>query len=201
MHAPIAFIAAGLLMGLTGLSLAELGVRMPVAAGEAALCACGLPLGAHRRLRRFLCIAMSLVSAATISVGAAGYIVVFVPLPDKVLIAAVVLSMGAIAGRGIVKSVSFAGLMTLIELGGLAMVIAAGFLFEPDVITRLPEMLPLTPDASVWSGIFTASLLAVFAFIGFEGIANIAEEVKDRAGRCPAPSFTRSQSPPFSMCW
>ena len=185
MHAPIAFIAAGLLMGLTGLSLAELGVRMPVAAGEAAYARAAFRSERIAAFVGFLCIAMSLVSAATISVGAAGYIAVFVPAPDKVLIAAVVLSMGAIAGRGIVESVSFAGLMTLIELGGLAMVIAAGFLFEPDVITRLPEMLPLTPDASVWSGIFTASLLAVFAFIGFEGIVNIAEEVKDPSRTLP----------------
>ncbi len=185
MHAPIAFLAAGLLMGLTGLSLAELGVRMPVAAGEAAYAREAFRSERIAALVGFLCIAMSLVSAATISVGAAGYVGVFIPLPDKVLIAAVVLSMGAIAGRGIVESVSFAGLMTVIELGGLAMVIGAGFLFEPNVVSRVPEVLPLSADASVWSGIFTASLLAVFAFIGFEGIVNIAEEVKDPSRTLP----------------
>ncbi len=185
MHAPIAFAAAGLLMGLTGLSLAELGVRMPVAAGEAAYARAAFRSDRAAALVGVLAIGMSLVSAATISVGAAGYIGVFVPLPDKVLIAAVVLSMGAIAGRGIVESVSFAGLMTLIELSGLAMVIGAGFLFAPDVISRAPEMIPLTTDPSVWSGIFTASLLAVFAYIGFEGIVNIAEEVKDPSRTLP----------------
>jgi amino acid transporter len=185
MHAPIAFLAAGLLMGLTGLSLAELGVRMPVAAGEAAYARAAFRSEGVAAFVGFLCIGMSLVSAATISVGAAGYIAVFIPLPDKVLIAAVVLAMGVIAGRGILESVSFAGLMTLIELGGLAMVIAAGFLFEPNIVSRLPEVLPLTADASVWSGLFTASLLAVFAFIGFEGIVNIAEEVKDPSRTLP----------------
>jgi len=185
MHAPIAFVAAGLLMGLTGLSLAELGVRMPVAAGEAAYARAAFHSERIAAFVGLLCIAMSLVSAATISVGAAGYIAVFIPAPDKVLIAAVVLSMGAIAARGILESVSFAGVMTLIELGGLAMVIVAGFLFEPDVISRVPEVLPLTADAGVWSGIFTASLLAVFAFIGFEGIVNIAEEVKDPSRTLP----------------
>jgi basic amino acid/polyamine antiporter, APA family len=185
MHAPIAFAAAGLLMGFTGLSLAELGVRMPVAAGEAAYARAAFRSERVAALVGFLCIAMSLVSAATISVGAAGYIGIFVPLPDKVLIAAVVLSMGSIAGRGIVESVSFAGLMTLVELGGLAMVIVAGFLFAPDIVSRVPEMLPLTTDPGVWSGIFTASLLAVFAFIGFEGIVNIAEEVKDPSRTLP----------------
>ena len=185
MHAPIAFVAAGLLMGLTGLSLAELGVRMPVAAGEAAYARAAFHSERIAAFVGLLCIAMSLVSAATISVGAAGYIAVFIPAPGKVLIAAVVLSMGAIAARGILESVSFAGVMTLIELGGLAMVIVAGFLFEPDVISRVPEVLPLTADAGVWSGIFTASLLAVFAFIGFEGIVNIAEEVKDPSRTLP----------------
>ena len=185
MHAPIAFLAAGLLMGLTGLSLAELAVRMPVAAGEAAYARAAFRSERVAALVGFVCIAMSLVSAATISVGAAGYIRVFIPLPDKVLIGAVVLAMGAISGRGILKSVSFAGLMTLIEIGGLAMVIVAGFLFEPDIVARLPEMIPLSADAGIWSGIFTASLLAVFAFIGFEGIVNIAEEVKDPSRTLP----------------
>jgi amino acid transporter len=128
---------------------------------------------------------MSLVSAATISVGAAGYIAVFLPLPGKILITAVVLTMGAIAARGIVESVSFAGLMTLIEIGGLIVVIGAGVLFSPDIVVRAPEMLPLTTDPGVWSGIFIASLLAVFAFIGFEGIVNIAEEVKDPSRTLP----------------
>ena len=185
MHAPIAFLAAGLLMALTGLSLAELGVRMPVAAGEAAYARAAFRSERVAALVGFLCIAMSLVSAATISVGAAGYIGVFVSLPNKVLIAAVVLSMGAIAARGILESVSFAGLMTVIELGGLAIVIVAGFLFEPGIVARVPEVLPLSADAGVWSGIFTASLLAVFAFIGFEGIVNIAEEVKDPSRTLP----------------
>lgn len=185
MHAPIAFAAAGLLMGLTGFSLAELGVRMPVAAGEAAYARAAFQSERIAAFVGFLSIGMSLVSAATISVGAAGYVGVFVPLPDKVLVAAVVLSMGAIAARGILESVSFAGLMTLIELGGLIMVIIAGFLFAPGVVARAPEMLPLTTNPSVWSGIFTASLLAVFAFIGFEGIVNIAEEVKDPSRTLP----------------
>jgi amino acid transporter len=36
MHAPVAFIAAAFVMGITAASLAELGTRMPVAASEAA---------------------------------------------------------------------------------------------------------------------------------------------------------------------
>ena len=189
MHAPLAFIVTGLLMGLTGASLAELGVRMPVAAGEAAYARAAFRSERIAAAVGFLAISMSLVSAATISAGAAGYIGVFIDLPAKIIIAAVVLAMGAIAARGIVESVAFAGLMTLIEIGGLLIIIAAGFLFEPDIIVRSPEILPLTLDASVWTGIFTASLLAVFAFIGFEGIVNIAEEIKDPSRTLPRGIF------------
>lgn len=189
MHAPIAFIVTGLLMGLTGASLAELGVRMPVAAGEAAYARVAFRSRRIAAAVGFLAISMSLVSAATISAGAAGYIGVFIDLPARIIIAAVVLAMGAIAARGIVESVAFAGLMTLIEIGGLLIIIGAGFLFEPDIIVRSPEILPFTLDATVWTGIFTASLLAVFAFIGFEGIVNIAEEIKDPGRTLPRGIF------------
>jgi len=36
MHAPLAFVAAAIVMGITAASFAELGTRMPVAASEAA---------------------------------------------------------------------------------------------------------------------------------------------------------------------
>jgi amino acid transporter len=50
-------------------------------------------------------------------------------------------------------------------------------------------MFPNTADAGVWAGIFTGSMLAVFAFIGFEGIVNIAEEVKDPRRTLPLAIF------------
>ncbi len=185
MHAPVAFVITAVLIGLTGLSLAELGVRMPVAAGEAAYARAAFGSDRLAAGVGFLVIAMSLISASTISVGAAGYIGVFLDLPERIIIAGVVLTMGAIAARGIVESVTFAGIMTVIELGGLAIIIVSGFLYEPDIVRRAPEILPLTADPAVWAGIMTASMLAVFAFIGFEGIVNIAEEIKDPSRTLP----------------
>ncbi len=185
MYAPLSFVITAALIGLTGASLAELGVRMPVAAGEAAYARSAFKSERLATGVGFLVIAMSLVSAATISVGAAGYIGVFLDLPGRVIIAGVVLAMGAIAARGIKELVTFAGIMTLIEVGGLLIVIAAALLFEPDVVARAPEMIPGTLDPAVWSGIFTASMLAVFAFIGFEGIVNVAEELEEPARTLP----------------
>jgi amino acid transporter len=185
MHAPVTFVVTAVLIGLTGVSLAELGVRMPVAAGEAAYARAAFGSDRVAAGVGYLVIAMSLISASTICVGAAGYIGVFLDLPERIIIAGVALAMGAVAARGIVESVTFAGIMTLIELGGLAIVIVSGFLYEPDIIRRAPEILPLTTDPAVWTGIMTASMLAVFAFIGFEGIVNIAEEIKDPSRTLP----------------
>jgi amino acid transporter len=178
-YAPVSFVITAVLVGLTGASLAELGVRCPVAAGEAAFVRAGFRSERMAVLIGLLVIAVALISAATITVGAAGYVAVFVPLPRPILIAAIALAMGAIAGMGVKESVTFAGLMTLVEIGGLVTVIGAGFLVEPAIIARAPEMLPLTLDPDVWSGIATASMLAVFAFIGFEGIVNISEEIEE----------------------
>lgn len=178
-HAPLAFVLAAIGIGLTGATFAELGSRMPQAAGPV--------IYAHEAFRSdlvghlvgLLVIAMTLVSAATISAGAAGYIGVFVPWPRWLVIGLVVLAMGALAGRGIVESISFAGLMTVIEIGGLLVVIGLGLLYEPDVLATAGAMVPRSLEPQVWNGIIAASLLAVFAFIGFEGIVNIVEEMRD----------------------
>jgi APA family basic amino acid/polyamine antiporter len=73
MHAPLAFIGAALVMGFSAATFAELGTRMPVSASEAAYVQAAfkrdwLSLGVG-----LLVIATATVSAATISVGSAGY--------------------------------------------------------------------------------------------------------------------------------
>jgi amino acid transporter len=136
-----------------------------------------------------LVVAVAVVSAAAISVGSAGYISVFIALPEPVLIAAVVLAMGAIAGWGIKESVIFAGVMTVIEVGGLLLLILAGIASGPELVTRLPEVLPPLGDASVIAGLMGTVMLAVFAFIGFESLANVAEEVRDPQRTLPRAIF------------
>lgn len=175
--APFAVVVAALLVAPTAASLAELATRMPVAAGEAAYVEEGFRSRVLGTGVGLLVIAVAVTTSATISVGSADYIRLFVAAPEPAIIVAVVLAMGAIAAWGIVQSITFAGIMTLVETGGLVLVAAAGFLFEPATITRLPEIVPALEPAR-WSGIMVAGMLAVFAFIGFEGIVNIAEEMK-----------------------
>jgi amino acid transporter len=135
-------------------------------------------------------VGIAIVSAAAISVGSAGYLGVFFALPQTVLVAGVVLAMGGIAMWGVKESVSFAALMTLIEIGGLVFLVFAGAGAQgPELVGRLPEMIPPPGDLAVVSGILGAALLAVFAFIGFEGLANIAEEVRDPRRTLPRAIF------------
>jgi amino acid transporter len=189
MLAPLAFIAAAMLMALTAASFAELGGRMPVAAGEAAYVRAAFKSERWSAVVGVLVIGIAVIAAAAISVGSAGYVGVFVKLPEPIIIAVVVLGMGAIAAWGIKESVVFAGVMTLVEVGGLAILIASGLVAGPDVVTRLPEMvLPLVgPGALV--GLVGASLLAVFAFIGFEAIVNVAEELHEPERTLPRAIF------------
>jgi len=180
MHAPVAFVLAAILMALTASSFAELGGRIPLAAGEGAYAREAFGSDRVATAVGLLVVAIAIVSAAAISVGSAGYLGVFLPLPLPVLIAGVVLAMGGIAAVGIRESVSFAGAMTIIEVGGLLLLILAGLASGPDLITRLPEVAPPLGDSRVLAGIMSAALLAVFAFVGFESVVNLAEEVRDQ---------------------
>jgi len=187
MHAPIAFMLAAAMMAPSAASFAELAGRLPMAAGEAAYARSAFQSDKLATLVGLLVIAIAIVSAAAISVGSAGYLSVFINLPEPLLVVGVVLAMGTIAAWGINEAVNFAGTMTLIEVGGLILLILAGAGAGPELVTRMPEALPASGAAL--SGIFGTALLAVFAFIGFEGLANIAEEVHNPKRTLPRAIF------------
>ncbi|MBR0984829.1 amino acid permease [Bradyrhizobium liaoningense] len=189
MHAPLAFLAAAFVMGMTAGTFAELGTRMPVAASEAAY----VQTAFHRKwlggATGLLVVAAATISGATISVGSAGYLGVFLPLPSPWIIAGVVLAMGAVACLSAVQSISFAGVMTVVEIGGLLLIVAAGLVEGGSLVSRLPEVWPATGDLGAWTGIAQTSLLAVFAFIGFEHLVNISEEMKNPRRTLPWALF------------
>src|SRR4029078_7328667 len=99
-HAPLAFILAALVMAPSAASFAELASRMPTSAGEAAYVRAGLKSTLLARLVGLLVIATAIISAATVSRGSAGYIQVIIDLPFSLIVAVVVLSLGALTARG-----------------------------------------------------------------------------------------------------
>ena len=189
MHAPLAFVGAALVMAFSAASFAELGTRMPVSASEAAYVQAAFRLDWLSLGVGLLVVTTAIVSAATISVGSAGYVAVFLPVPAPWIISVVVLAMGGVACLATVQSVTFAAIMTLVEVGGLVLIIIAGLGHGTDVVTRLPEIWPSSGDSTAWIGIAGTALIAVFAFIGFEHLVNVAEEMKEPSRTLPRALF------------
>ena len=175
-YTPWSFVLAALVMGFTVASYAEMSTRIPVSAGEAAYVKAAFHSRWFSTLTGLLTVAIGVVSSSAVTLGSAGYIAQFVDLPRPLIVIVIVVALGAVAGWGILESVVLAGLFTLIEVGGLVAIIVAAIYRDVPFVATLAQTPPF--DAAVLSGIGFASLLAFFAFIGFEDLANVVEEVK-----------------------
>jgi amino acid transporter len=173
-YAPLSFVLAAIVMGLTVGSYAELCTRYPVAAGEAAYIKAAFRLQSFSTVVGLLMVATGVIAASTVALGALGYISQFVDLPAWIVLAVIVGGLGVISAWGVLESVLLASLFTVIEVSGLAAIIIAA------VYTDVPFVTALTawPSANsvTWFGIAFASLLAFFAFTGFEDLTNMVEE-------------------------
>ncbi|MAZ02051.1 MAG: amino acid permease [Sneathiella sp.] len=176
LYAPISFLIAAAVVSFTGFTYAEMSTRYPVSAGEAAYVRAGLNSRTLTLIVGLLVAASGIVSSAAVSIGAAAYVGEIISLPPVFLTTAIILIVGALAVWGILESVFIAAIFTVIELGGLSLVIYYGISSDPAILTELGDLVPPF-EISVWGGILSASLLAFFAFVGFEDIANVAEEV------------------------
>ncbi len=187
-YAPVSFLLAACVTAFTGFSYAELSTRMPVSAGEAAYVRAGFNSSNLALVVGLMVAASGVISSAAVAIGAAAYIQHFVALPPMVLIVAVILVLGMAALWGIVESVVLASIFTLVEISGLGLVVYIGLTTSHDIAGNLHQLIPPL-ELGPWSGIFAASLLAFFAFVGFEDIANVAEEVKDPGRTMPRAIF------------
>jgi amino acid transporter len=125
-----------------------------------------------------------MVSAATILRGFTGYLQVFVPVPEIAAILVLVVALGGLAAWGITESVMVAALITVLEIVGLLMIIVVA---TPDMLTGqgLPSDFSPLLEGSAWYGIFAGGFLAFYAFIGFEDMVNVAEEVREPRRNLP----------------
>ena len=182
--APVSFIVASIMAGLTGFTFAELASRMPRSAGEAVYAneAFGtrvIPLAVG-----LLVVFAGTVSAAAISNGFVGYFEFFVAAPRSVVIFGLVVMLALVATWGIGESVLVAAALTVVEIGGLFLAIAIAGPSFADLPARAAEFVPPI-ETGAWLGIFGGSFLAFFAFLGFEDMVNVAEETKDPTRTLP----------------
>ena len=177
MGAPMAFIIAAAVAALTACTYGELAARFPLSAGEAVYVHEAFGLRGLSMVVGLLIALAGMVSSATLARGFVGYFQVLLAAPAALLIVCLVGILGLIAAWGIKSSVRIAALLTVVEAGGLVMivVVAGGKLGE--VPGKLPEMFLLGGQSAI-SGVVLGAFLAFFAFIGFEDMVNVAEEVE-----------------------
>jgi amino acid transporter len=175
--APWSFLVASVLAAFTALSFAELSVRYPKAAGAALYVKHGFA-SRHGALLVGLLVAFSgVASCAALLNGFVGYLHEFVDTERAYLICLTVVVLGFIAAWGIAESVAIAAVICVIEVGGLLWVIFLGS--ESIAYNEIPWG-RLVPSASptTWAPILSGAVLAFYAFIGFEDMVEVVEEVK-----------------------
>jgi basic amino acid/polyamine antiporter, APA family len=183
-YVPVAFLVAAVLAVFTALSYAELAARYPKSGGAAVYVQAGFQRQWLALFVGFLLILTGMVSAATLVNGFVGYLRVFVDTPAWLVIALLVLGMGALAAWGIAESVMTAALITVIELGGLIFILVVTGKHLAELPARVAEFVP-PANLHVWHGIFLGAFLAFYAFIGFEDMVNVAEETKEPTRNVP----------------
>ena len=174
-YAPIAFLAAAIVVSFTGFSYAELSARFPVSAGEAAYVDAGLRSKRIALLVGLLVASVGIISSSAIMVGASAYLQDLTSVDSRILTFLIAFVLGGVAILGVLESVTMAAVFTVLEIIGLLLVLVYGLGGNPEILLQLDRLVPPL-EGQVWLGIGAASLLAFFAFVGFEDLANIAEE-------------------------
>ena len=168
----MSFLLGAIVAIFAGLSYAELSALFPKAAAEYTFVKNAFKNDFFAFIIGWLTAITSIIVAATVSLGFGGYLTQFIELP---------ITIGAILVIGILSIVNFIGIkesawantiFALITAGGLVLIIFLGFSIEP------VESVDYFEAPNGMTGIILAFVLIFFAFIGFEDMANVAEEVR-----------------------
>lgn len=173
---PVAFFVAVIVVSFSAYSYRHLARRLPYSAGEAVYVQEAF---GSRQLSTGVGIAIvfaGMVSAATITRGFTGYVAALVTLPDPLLMIVLVSALTGLAVWGVRQSVAVAITTTFVELLGIAVVIWAGADSLPKLLEQ-PRQYFLPTSMSAWSAVTGGAFVAFYAFIGFEDMVNMAEEV------------------------
>lgn len=173
-------VGAGVAM-LTALSYAEMATSFPVAGAEYVYLRKAWP-GAD--LLAFTVGSILLLggaaTAATVAMAFAGYLRVFVDVPTIAAAGLLLAFCTAIGIWGLRESSWLNVVFTLIEVAGLLMVVAAALWSNAQ-----PAPQPIDTEPAV----LAAAALLFFVFLGFEEVANLAEEVRDPSRDLPMALF------------
>ncbi|HSK49847.1 MAG TPA: APC family permease [Solirubrobacterales bacterium] len=173
----LSFLVALLLAALTAGSYAELVTKYPKAGGAALYVkrASGSRLLAF--LVAFMVMASGVTSASALARAFGGdYLAEFIAVPVAVAALAFIAVVALVNYVGILFSVRLNVVLTLVELTGLALVVAIGVAALADGIGDPGRALEFKPGAAPALAVLAGAALAFYALIGFEDSVNIAEE-------------------------
>lgn len=166
----LSFLIAAIVAGFTGLSYARLGRLRPKNAPEFQYLnmAFGRTSGF---LAGWLVLWSTIISSAAVALGFAGYLEHLFGLHNLVGAMALIIFSSVIVFLGAGESVILAGILTLVEASGLVIIIGIGVpSFGRVDILEMPMGM---------SGVIASASLVFFAYLGFEGMANLSEEMKN----------------------
>ena len=168
----ISFLLGIIVAMFAGLSYAELTALFPKAAAEYTFVKHAFRNNFLAFIIGWLTAITSMITAATVSLGFGGYLSQFINLP--IIISAILLIgiLSVVNFIGIKESAWTNTIFTIITAGGLVLIIFLGMTYETTESIDYFEM----PNGT--TGVILAFVLIFFAFIGFEDMANVAEEVK-----------------------
>ncbi len=169
----IAFVLGSIVALFAGLSYAELSSIFPKAAAEYTFIKNAFKNNFLAFIIGWLTAITSMITAATVALGFGGYFSEFLNIP---------ITISAIVLIGILSLINFIGIresswtntiFTIIEAAGLILIIIIGFTISE------PEQVNYFESPTGFTGIIIAFVLIFFAFVGFEDMANVAEEVRN----------------------
>ncbi len=185
----LSFLLAAGVASFTAVSYAELSAMFPEAAAEYVYARSAFKWRGLAWIIGFVAIIIGFTTTSAVAVGFARYLALFVPLDKTLLAAGLICAMTLVNFWGIKESARFNALATSIEVGGLLLLIVVGgyFIVRGHIpLANLTALPPLTsPDVFPWLPVVSAGALIFFAYMGFEDIANIAEEAQKPSQTLP----------------
>ena len=169
----ISFILGSIVALFAGFSYAELSSVFPKVPAEYVFIKNAFKNNFFAFLVGWLIAVTSIITAATVALGFGGYFSEFINIPIIISAISLLIILSIVNFMGIRESSFTNTIFTIIEISGLMLIIIIGFTFTD------PEPVNYIESPSGFTGIATAFVLVFFAFIGFEAIANISEEVKN----------------------
>lgn len=178
----LSFICAAVVAGFTALSYAELSSLYPKAAAEYLYTREAFGSEGLAWCVGFVGVLLGFTTASAVAVGFADYLTRFFPVAEGLAALGLIAASSWLSFWGIKESARFNAVATSIEIGGLMIIVVAGayFMLKGDVgLADLWEFPGQSNGVTErYLPVVSAGALIFFAYMGFEDIANIAEEAE-----------------------